>query len=734
MNRKTLVRQRALFSLSPLFLAMSALAQPAATGPIAGEATLDEVTVKASADASAEGLSKPFAGGQVARGARIGVLGTQDYMDTPFQTTAYTQELIANQQAQSVADVLKNSPSVRQARGFGNFQEVYVVRGYTLFSDDIAYNGLYGMLPRQYVASQFFERVEVLLGANAFLNGAAPGGSALGGSVNLLPKRASNEPISQVSAGIESGGQAYVAADISRRFGPDQSTGIRLNLARRDGDTVIDREKRTLGMAGLGLDWHSSSVRLSADIGYQDNDLRNGRAQVTPAAGLPIPAVPHRTGNYSQPWTYSKEKDLFATVRAEWDINDQVTAWAAGGVRSGEERNVLTGITMLDANGGALTAPFDNRRKDNVRTGELGVRTKFQTGSVGHQVIASMNAYNGTERNSYGMATGSPTNLYNPVNVLRPSSYVYAGGDQNDPLRVGNTTTSSIALADTMSFMDGRLLPTVGLRYQKIEQTGYDYTTGVQTSDYSKSRVTPVAGIVFKIQPALSVYANYVEGLVKGDVAPLVTSNNLPVLNAGSIQAPIRTKQKEVGVKWEQNGFGASAAYFTSDKPSNIIQNQVFTQNGKERRQGVELTAFGEPLKGLRLLGGVTLLDAKQKQTQDGLFDGKRVVGVPKQQLSLGVDWDVPGVRGFALNARVIHTGSQYADAANTQKVASWTSTDIGARYLMPIGDTRLLTLRANVANLFDKNYWASVGGYPGSNYLVQSVPRTFVLSATVDF
>ena len=252
MNRKTLVRQRALFSLSPLFLAMSALAQPAATVPNAGEATLDEVTVKASADASAEGLSKPFAGGQVARGARIGVLGTQDYMDTPFQTTAYTQELIANQQAQSVADVLKNSPSVRQARGFGNFQEVYVVRGYTLFSDDIAYNGLYGMLPRQYVASQFFERVEVLLGANAFLNGAAPGGSALGGSVNLLPKRASNEPISQVSAGIESGGQAYVAADISRRFGPDQSTGIRLNLARRDGDTVIDREKRTLGMAGLG--------------------------------------------------------------------------------------------------------------------------------------------------------------------------------------------------------------------------------------------------------------------------------------------------------------------------------------------------------------------------------------------------------------------------------------------------------------------------------------------------
>src|SRR6478752_6624584 len=196
-----------------------------ATEANAPTSTLSTVTVNASADASAEGLTKPFAGGQVARGGRVGILGNQDIMETPFSSTSYTNELIQDQQAKSVADVLLNDPSVRTARGFGNFQELYMVRGFPVYSDDVAYNGLYGMLPRQYIASEFFERVEVLLGANAFLNGAAPGGSGLGGAISLLPKRAPSEPLSRVGLGVQSGGEASASVDLARRFGPDQSTG-----------------------------------------------------------------------------------------------------------------------------------------------------------------------------------------------------------------------------------------------------------------------------------------------------------------------------------------------------------------------------------------------------------------------------------------------------------------------------------------------------------------------------
>ena len=305
----------------------------AANAQSAAPAVMETVTVEASADASAEGLAKPFAGGQVARGGRVGLLGQQDIMDTPFNQTSYTSSLIRDVQAKSVGEVLLNDPSVRGARGFGNFQELYVLRGQPMYSDDLAYNGLYGLLPRQYVAAEFFERVEVLHGASAFLNGAAPGGSNLGGSINLMPKRAGNEPLNRVDLGVQSGGQASAAVDLSRRFGPDNNTGVRLNAVRRDGDTAIDGESRGMTALGLGLDWRSRDVCVSADVGYQNDKLKAARPSVTPTSFIPV--VPDNKTNYAQPWTYSNAEDVFATARAEGDLNDQFTAWAAGGVKRG---------------------------------------------------------------------------------------------------------------------------------------------------------------------------------------------------------------------------------------------------------------------------------------------------------------------------------------------------------------------------------------------------------------
>ena len=90
---------------------------------------LETVKVQSSADASKEGLSEAYAGGQVAEGGSLGILGKQDSLETPYNFTNYTELLIEDQQAESVGDVLLNDPAVRVARGFGNFQQVYLVRG-----------------------------------------------------------------------------------------------------------------------------------------------------------------------------------------------------------------------------------------------------------------------------------------------------------------------------------------------------------------------------------------------------------------------------------------------------------------------------------------------------------------------------------------------------------------------------------------------------------------------------
>ena len=721
-------------ALAAALLCMFALPAAIAQSAAGNDKTLSTVTVNASADASAQGLSPAYAGGQVARGGRVGILGTRDAMETPFSTISYTNELIQDRHARSVGDVLQNDPTVRVARGFGNFQESYFIRGFILGSDDTAYNGLYGLLPRQYIATELFERVEVLRGASSFLNGANPGGGGLGGAINLLPKRAPNEPLNRVSLGAGSGGHSDVAADIARRFGPDGNTGIRVNVASHNGGTAIDDEKARLGLAAVGLDWRSRDVRLSGDIGWQDHKLKRTRTNVTlGATATSVPTAPDGDANFAQPWSFSNERDTFGTLRGEWDINQNITAWAAAGARSGTESNSLANLSVANGSTGAgTTYRFDNNRKDNVNTGELGLRGTLQTGGVGHEWVLAASSFTLDKKNAYVMDFNNTqaTNLYNPVSTALPgySARALYGGAMGNPLTTGRVKLSSVALGDTLSMLDKRLLLTLGLRHQKFDIANFNYNTGLQTDRYDQSRTSPLLGALYKVDKSLSVYANYAEGLSQGETAPSTAANR------GTMLAPYVSKQKEIGVKYDGGRVGGSVALFSTDKPRSVVDAAgIFGANGKDRHQGLELAVQGEAVSGLRVLGGATWLEAKQQRTGSALTEGQRVIGVPKLQANLGLEWDVPGVRGLALDGRLVHTGSSYANATNTLRVAGWNRLDLGARYLAEVGG-KLLTLRARIDNVTNRNHWASVGGYPGSGYLVVGAPRAFTLSASVDF
>ncbi|MEV4777512.1 TonB-dependent receptor [Burkholderia sp. LMU1-1-1.1] len=720
------------FALAAMLMAGAAGAQDqTAAGAAAdvAEGKIQTVVVSASADASADGLTKDYAGGQVARGGRLGLLGNVDMMDTPFNTLNFTQAVIQDQQARSVADVLQNDPSVRVARGFGNYQELYVIRGFPVNSDDLAYNGLFGLLPRQFVASELLERVEVLRGANSFINGAAPGGGGVGGSINLLPKRASNNPLTQLTVGVDSGGQGYGAVDIGRRFGENGNTGIRVNAVRRDGDTPIDGEKRELSVASVGVDFQGRGFRLSADVGYQNHNLQGARPSVTVSQGVALPSAPDSDSNWAQKWTHSKERDTFGTLRGEVDLAKDTVAWAALGARSGDESNIIAEPTVGSTGGAASMYRFDNVRHDSVRTGEIGVRTKLRTGAIGHSLSATASGFWTESRNAYAFSNfaGFATNIFNPVDVAAPVADYFTGGAMNDPKLTAKSILSSYALADTLSMLDDKVLLTVGVRRQTIKSDSYDYDSGASLSHYDQSKNTPMAGIVYRPVKAVSLYANYTEGLQQGPVA------SGDVDNIGQAFAPCVSKQKEIGVKYDIGTVGASAAVFSTKQPSAYVQNRIFGVFGEQRNRGLEMTVFGVPTRGLRVLGGLTLLDAEQRVTAGGVNQGNDVIGVPKTQLNIGAEWDVPGVRGLNLNARALYTSSQYADGANLQELPSWSRLDIGASYVATIAD-RKVTFRARIDNVADKSYWASAGGYPGSGYLVLGSPRTAVLSATVDF
>ncbi len=452
-----------------------------------------------------------------------------------------------------------------------------------------------------------------------------------------------------------------------------------------------------------------------------------------------VPDAPDASSNYAQPWSYSNERDVFGTLRAEHDFSDKLTGWAAYGFRRSDEANSLGNVTLTNGSTGAGTfARFDNTREDSVDTGEFGLRAKLRTGPIGHELVTSASFFQLKKKNAYLFgAAGTPTNIYDPISYDKPylNPNGNPGGDLDNPLLQGRVQMSSFAVGDTMALLDDRVLLTVGVRHQRLSQRDYSYTTGKETGAYDSSRNSPAAGIVFKVAPSVSLYANYIEALVAGETAP-AKSNDQDVSNAGQSLAPYVSKQKEIGVKYEADGLGAGLALFSTDKPRSFVDvndNYTFKTAGKDRHQGVELTVYGEPIKSVRVLGGLTWLDAEQRSTGNASLDGNRVIGVPRFQANMGVEWDIPGVQGLAVDGRMVYTGSSYANDANTLKVPGWTRFDAGLRYMTDV-DGHVVTLRARVENIANRNYWSSVGGYPGNGYLVLGGPRTFLLSASMDF
>ena len=185
-----------------------------------GEVTLPAVRVTANREAAPGDLPTPYAGGQVARGGRLGMLGNVDVMDTPFNITHYTAQFIEDQQAETVLDVLKNEPSIRQSAPTGNPAEAsFRIRGFGLSPGALTFDGLHGMAPDTgNLSIEFAERLEVLKGPSALLYGMSPSG-AVGGAVNLVPKRAGDTPLTRLTLGLELDELWKAQVDTGRRFG-----------------------------------------------------------------------------------------------------------------------------------------------------------------------------------------------------------------------------------------------------------------------------------------------------------------------------------------------------------------------------------------------------------------------------------------------------------------------------------------------------------------------------------
>lgn len=666
------------------------------------------------------------AGGQVARTADYGVLGNRDTMTTPFNMTTFTDKAITDIQANNITDVIAMDASTNNQTLSGASQ-AWAIRGFRAQQQDVSFNGLHGIAPRFYTGVEGIDRVEVLKGASALLYGMSPNGS-VGGNINYVPKRAKQgEYQNSIKLSYGDGHQFGQQIDVGERTA-DNKWGVHFTGYHTNGSTSFKDEKIQTNSAFLGIDRQGSNSRLYVDAGYVYSNIDNPQYRVQ-FAGITNTRIQNNyinrfglpTANHNEKYgladTYRHVTEKFAVSRYEYDFSKHLTAFAALGMRHTKMDYVYNDF-RYQANGSTQYRLHNNNHINKALSAEVGLKGQFNTGFVKHEVTGV------ATRLAWKRYMTNETGAWTAMNRLTPSTvssydHTYGwGAELND-----SNLLTGFALTDVISTKDDKWTFILGGRYQHISQVMNK--TG---KSYKESAFSPAFGVIHKLNDTTSVYANYMQGLSAGD---LVDSN---YANEGEVLSPYKTKQFEVGAKFNTGKFLTTVSAFQMEQAGSLVESRngldYLTDGGRVRNRGLEVSIAGEPKEGTRVMGSVMYLLSRYHKAPTS-YEGNEVIGTPRWQAVARVEQDIKSVKGLSVNARVNYQGPAYIDQWNTYKVGGRVTWDLGAKYEFKGFGSHPMTVRADVYNVFNKDYWNAMSNNPA---IYVGKGRTAVISLETRF
>lgn len=684
---------------------------PVSLGASANATTLPTVRVVASGVNELQGEGTTQDGYRVSTVSAVGALGSMSIKDAPYAINVISQDLITNIQAQSPDDIYRVNPTtVSQTPQATGWAPMVKIRGFNSY--DRAEDGMRRMFGFA-TSLEDKERVEVLSGLSGFLYGAA----SPGGMVNYVNKRPTQERLNSVTVGNYGGSQYYTHGDFGGPVDEDGKLGYRLNVVRQKGETAVDDQKIDRTLATLAADWHiTNRFKVELNASYSDYKTDAPTAYWFFREGVPRSKAPDSSKNWGQPWVQDEIKSRKWSGKMIYEVNDNLTLRAAH-LRDYQDR------PKQDHTMNAVRAP-GQYHQIAIHSGDTRTQSEawqaladlsFTTGVIDHKV--TMGYYGFTDRQwttTYSPNTGylGPYGLDSPVHAPEPTwpentaNQYYAGSTKNDNFMIG----------DMLRFTD-QWSALVGINHSIIKTVEFSETGSYSSPKYERSRNSPNASLIYQPTDWLTTYATYIEGLEQGGLAPETASNRL------AIMPPMVSKQKELGVKAQLGGVLLGAAVFDIDKAYEYTNNSnVYTQDGRQRHRGGELTAFGKVTDEWTVVGGLTALSAK---VQGGASSGNAPMNVPKVVAKLYSEYALSFVPGLSATGGIYHVGKQWASEKNSSRLPSYTTADLGLRYSTKV-DGRPVSLRLNVNNVTNRNYWLN-SYYLGS-------PRSIAFSAQVTF
>lgn len=669
----------------------------------------------------------------------LGLLGRANAFTSPITVVNYDEKIIDNKQPRTLVDLIANTDASTMAFGgeTNTLQGLYV-RGYQLNSRQFSVNGLAGMYSYQSSPTVAVNSAQLIKGASSAISGMDPEG-AVSGAVNIETKKATDKPITKIGVGYFSDSRVSGTVDLGRRFGDRRQFGIRVNANIRDGDTPRRGFSENNQEFAVNADYRGERLRVAFDGMYSKRKTTGSRArfQDLQTSVYALPAAPDGKTNLVPSWQKQTTVDKTAMLTFEYDSHYNMQLSGGVGYSESAYFGNLAALTLLDGQGnycigtgvknGKCVANRGARSVDNTAktiSMNLTARGEFDWGAVSHTWSAAFDRVSRARLIYWGKKYTNTvtTNIYHPDFSSAKSNI----SPVNSPAGTDASYTAySLALSDTLGFVDNHYRLTLGGRLQWVNQKNH-----LNKKSGKEYHFSPMLMMAWVPNPNLVVYGNYMEDLEPGEISP----------EDGSMYAPRVSRQIEVGIRKNWGHLVTSFNAFQITRPGswrgNKIKYLVGKEQGEERNRGVEFTIYTSLLnQTLRTNLGMMYMQSSlinYPNYQDQLINGTQV-SVPRFIAKAGIEWDTPFIQGLTLNAHLQYYGKSYQKSDKSLSFPSYAIVDVGASYSTKLqGHT--LRLSGAVENLFNKNYWQVQRGKFDRSFAVLGMPRTFWVKAEYSF
>lgn len=657
--------------------------------------------------------------------------GLSDPFDLPLTVNIINDVFLNDLRAQTLADAYGYTTGLSQS---GVNANSFTLRGLPASLQSIQVNGLPGLASRfGSPTTANVERIEVLKGPASVLYGQLEPG----GLVNITTKKPQAESAIQFDVSL----QTY-ETDVSSA-GNDNGVSTTFDAT----GALTDDERWLYRFIASG----ETKDSFRNDVSYENyylfptltyrisdiSDLTFGLEIVKEngTADQGLVAVNNDINQTASIDTHYQEKGdsdddeatvLFATFNSELNENFDLTVnWRS--VWHEDQRILFENNRVNDADE-FTEATLRRRDRNQLNKREYhfidaNTRGTISVGNIEHNILAGINIGSEKrdfERIRFGSSITPDINISQPIlNEGVPES-IQTGSDRTTDL-----WNYGAYLQDTIHIND-QWIVMAGLRYEKqdvdfIERTG-DVTDSQQTD-----ALVPMAGLVFKANESLSVYASYGESFNPNSVEDSDVNDDA--------FDPEEGEQFEVGFKafMFDNKANISFSYFDITKDNIVERNENGDDEllGALESTGAEVELLAQPIDNWQIKAGYAYVDSTVVSSPDETVKGNPVAFAPKNDFYLWTRYNLTQtIKGWVTGASlgINHESERFTNSDSLTRVAlpSYTTVDAGIYF-----EQENFSVAFNIENIFDELYF---DGGSRDTQLYPGEPRKLSLTLSTKF